>query len=353
MKFIHIADVHLGAAPDADRAWGQNRSAEIEGTFDRVLEICEEQQIDLLLIAGDLFHEPPTEEQLQQLDEKLSALSVTRTVMIAGARDYIAEDAPAAKYRFQSKTVLLPRDKTTNAYLKDINTCVTGFSYGKPEYRERTLEHINPGRSGAINILLGHGGDATHMPFSKEALARKGFHYVAMGHLHKPAHVLKNRMAFAGSLEPLGCGETGRHGYIYGEIQDGVTRISMQPISRRSYRKLEIQLTEELDENEILEAVELQIRKLGYDDIYMITLTGRMAEQVKPDFSKLKERYNIYSITDRTLSDRDALRLLQGNSNNLLGQFIQEMHQNKDVDEATRNKALRYGVEALRMTGDE
>lgn len=50
---------------------------------------------------------------------------------------------------------------------------------------------MRPGKPDAYNILLGHGGDMEHMPFSKEHVAKLGFQYVALGHMHKPAHILK------------------------------------------------------------------------------------------------------------------------------------------------------------------
>ena len=56
MNFIQIADVHLGAAPEAGRRDGGQREREIWDSFYRVIDICEEKQIDLLLIAVDLFH---------------------------------------------------------------------------------------------------------------------------------------------------------------------------------------------------------------------------------------------------------------------------------------------------------
>ena len=56
MKFIHIADVNLGAQPDRGRIWSDDRAKEIYDTFHRVIGVCEEQKIELLLIAGDLFH---------------------------------------------------------------------------------------------------------------------------------------------------------------------------------------------------------------------------------------------------------------------------------------------------------
>lgn len=55
MKFIHIADLHLGAEPDAGRAYSQNRSQELWETLQSVLEVCEEEQTDLLLICRRHF----------------------------------------------------------------------------------------------------------------------------------------------------------------------------------------------------------------------------------------------------------------------------------------------------------
>ena len=46
MKFIHIADVNLGAQPDRGRIWSDVRAKEIYSTFHRVIEVCEEQKIE-------------------------------------------------------------------------------------------------------------------------------------------------------------------------------------------------------------------------------------------------------------------------------------------------------------------
>ena len=59
MKFIHTADIHLGAEPDAGSSYTAKRPEELWNSFERLLNICEEEQTDLLLIAGDLFHRQP------------------------------------------------------------------------------------------------------------------------------------------------------------------------------------------------------------------------------------------------------------------------------------------------------
>ncbi len=355
MKFIHIADVHLGVKPDRGKLWSNDRVQEIQESFDNIIEICQEQSIDLLLIAGDLYHKPPTAQELKELDYKLKTLDVTKTVIIAGNHDYIEENSPWETYEFTSDTVVFPRDKAAKLYYEDINVCVTGYSYGRQEYTERILEKLKPGKEGAYNILLGHGGDKTHMPFSKEKLGRLGFDYIALGHIHKPAHILKNKMAFAGSLEPIDYTETGKRGYICGEVnEEGVTRITFVPCNKRSYVNMAVELEPGYTNAEILRVVEDNIKELGTQNIYRIMLKGKVDSNLDINLSGLVRRYNVNEVINRTESDYDVNELLEGNENNLLGRFIRALSEDShDYDEEIRTKAMRYGVEALLGAGDK
>lgn len=355
MKFMHIADVHLGARPDRGRVWSDERTTEIEESFRDVLRICEEQQIDLLLIAGDLYHEPPTITQLRALDYWLRTLPKTKTIIITGDHDYMAEDSDWRRFSFSSNTVLLPADRATNAYIEELNVCVTGYSYGRKEYTERILERLTPGKENTYNILLGHGGDKTHMPFAKEKLAKLGFDYIALGHIHKPAHILKNKMAFSGTLEPIDYTETGRRGYIIGEVDaSGTTRIQWNAHNVRSYVNLSLTLEQEASNANLVELVESKINELGKQHMYRILLKGTVHNDLQINLSSLTKRYYINEVIDRTKTDYDIEELLSQNENNLLGRFIQAMSdENGTEDENIRSKALRYGIEALLAAGDK
>ena len=83
MKFIHIADVHLGAQPDSGPLYSGGRSRELWETFERVIRVCEDEQADLLLIAGDLFHGQPLVRELREVDYLFSELTHTKVVLIA------------------------------------------------------------------------------------------------------------------------------------------------------------------------------------------------------------------------------------------------------------------------------
>ena len=53
MRFIHLADVHLGAVPDRGCPWSKEREEEIWSTFRRVIAGIREDPVDLLFISGD------------------------------------------------------------------------------------------------------------------------------------------------------------------------------------------------------------------------------------------------------------------------------------------------------------
>lgn len=353
MKFIHVADVHLGIKPDRGRIWSDERADEIYDSFKDIIKLCEQEKAELLLIAGDLFDAPPKEQNLKQLDFQLSRLTGTKTVIIAGANDYIEEGSVWESYVFNSDVIVMPRDKAANVYFEDINVCITGFSYGKPEYEDRILERLKPGREGAYNILLGHGGDKMHMPFSKEKLAKTGFDYIALGHVHKPAHILKNKMAFAGSLEPLNYTETGRRGYIRGEVDgEGNTTISWIPSNKRSYINMTLELQPDTTNAQLQEIVESEIKRRGRENIYRILLKGTIDSSMEINLSGLTRRYNINELIDRTEFDYTIDELYHGNETTLIGRFIDMFDYDGTEEDEIKEKAVSYGIEALLGAGE-
>ena len=67
IRFIHLADVHLGAVPDRGCPWSREREEEIWETFRRVIATIRKSPVDLLFIAGDLFHRQPLLSELPRL----------------------------------------------------------------------------------------------------------------------------------------------------------------------------------------------------------------------------------------------------------------------------------------------
>lgn len=360
MKFIHIADVHYGVQPEKDHSICETRTREIKETFQEVIQVAEEQKVDLLLIAGDLFHMPPTQSMLQEVDYLLCRLSKTRTVIIAGNHDYMAKGSPYEQYRFKSNTIAFPAGVVNHIYCEDINTCITGISYRTYEWKERIYDTLKPKKEGAINILLGHGGDESHIPIDVQKLSMAGFNYVALGHIHKPGVLVANQIAYSGALEPIHCGDTGTHGYIYGEIDEHGTKLVFQPFAKRQYITLSLELDQMCTGEEVIDAVEQEIIKLGAQNLYRIVMRGACQSSVAPDFHRLCRSYEIISIQDESHPDISLEQLYQENQNNLLGKYIARLRYGEDLQlpngevpsKEVVERALQFGIKAMLETGE-
>lgn len=56
IKVLHTGDIHLGYDFDGDYEYGRIRRKELRETFSYIIELCRQESVDIMLIAGDLFH---------------------------------------------------------------------------------------------------------------------------------------------------------------------------------------------------------------------------------------------------------------------------------------------------------
>ncbi len=65
MKFIHIADVHLGQNRTQEARTVKAEKGDMEQLGDTIA-VCEQKKDGMLLIAGDLFHRQPLLRELKK-----------------------------------------------------------------------------------------------------------------------------------------------------------------------------------------------------------------------------------------------------------------------------------------------
>ncbi len=349
MKFIHIADLHIGARPDSGFPWGEEREKEILESFRKITDVCNEQEIDLLLIAGDLFHRQPLIRELKEINYYFERLNKTRVVIIAGNHDYIGSRSNYIGFEWGERVHMLMEPSLDSVYLEDINTEVYGLSYHTRFITEPLYDTAQPGCEERINILLAHGGNEKDIPMDKKALLDSGFDYIALGHIHKP-QIFSERMAYSGCLEPLDKTETGERGYILGEIEkNGETstvHIRFIPNSVRQYIKLEITVHQGMTNGALLNLAKDKITEYGSENIYLLMFTGIRDEDIlfhKEDFKKLG---NVIEVIDDTVPDYDFEALFRENQDNIIGLYINRIKEGAKQDKIAE-KALYYGIEAL------
>lgn len=345
MRFFHVADIHLGASPDAGFPWGERRKEEIWESFRRLVARAEEEKIDLLLIAGDLFHRQPLLRELKEVNYLFSTLTRTKVVFIAGNHDYWKKGSFYEGFPWCKNVVCLGGASCQKAVFPELHTAVYGFSYHSREIREPLYDGLNPEDDGMFSVLLAHGGDEKHIPIDKRKLLASDFGYIALGHIHKPQILEKDRMAYAGALEPLDKNDCGPHGFLSGEYACGRLRLSFIPWAARDYRVLEIGTDEAETDISLEEKISQRIRESGKQNIYRVHLKGFR----DPDIVFQTERYrrlgNVIEVVDDTEPAYDFEKLRERHKDDVIGCFIDKLYR-PGMDE-TQKKALSYGVQAL------
>lgn len=345
MRFIHIADLHLGSSPEAEFLWGKNRAEEIWDSFAAVIDACNEKEIDLLLIAGDLFDRPPVWADLDRVAKLFARLTATEVVMIAGASDYITEDSPWKTYPWQSWVHMLSDKHCMNVQMGNINTSVHGCSYYALTEGKPYLEDARPDKESEYQILLGYTGDDNHMPADLSELSEKGFDYIALGYEHKASVMQNMHIAYAGSLEPLSVQETGKHGFILGEINEENTTIRFVPFACREYINIKVRLSSDITEDELEEKLTAAINQYGSDNIFTISLEGRYQPKEPYDRARLLALGNVADVKDGTMPDYNLVALLDEHKDDMIGMYLEEFL--KEPAGAREQKALYCGLEAL------
>ena len=152
MRFIHIADIHLGLEPSD----GRDRR-DLWNSLSQVFQIAEKQKIDVIFIAGDLFHRQPLMRELKEFNYLCSRLSHAKVVLIAGNHDYMHPNSNYRRFAFATNVIFLSGSEPEMVELEEYGACIYGFSYWQREIKESRYDDFRPKDIGKINILLGHG----------------------------------------------------------------------------------------------------------------------------------------------------------------------------------------------------
>lgn len=349
MKFIHLADVHLGAVPDRGTAWSSSREEEIWTTFRRIIAGIRENPVDLLFISGDLFHRRPLRKELREVNSLFASIPETNIYIIAGNHDCL--DAGSAYRTFEWAENVIFFDSEEIMCIDDDRMPVTvyGFSLCRNEIKEPLLRDACPEEGDGYHILLAHGGDEKHVPIDFSALASAGFDYVALGHIHKPQTIVKDKIIYPGSPEPLDRNETGPHGYVEGYTDDdGIIHTRFVPVAARIYEDITLVLDEETTQNDLEEELSDTIAERGLKNIYRVVLTGQRSPDLMLLPEKLKNCGNIVEIRDESRLMHDLDMLEKKYAGTLVGDYIRYFTL-KDTTEV-EEKALDYGLQALLET---
>ena len=345
MKFVHIADVHLGMQPDLGYSWSEARKRELYETFFRAIDFCKEQDVDLLLIAGDLFHRQPNRQELAEVFYALTKLNKTKVVFIAGNHDYMGPGSLYETEKWPTNVKVLQKENVETYHIEELNTYIYGYSYETQDVKENRIQNIRPLNKEGYHILLAHGGDESNNPLNRKELVDTPFDYVALGHIHKPERI-GARAAYPGSLEPLDKTETGAHGFILGTLGERGCYLQFINFAKRHYEQLIIEAEPGMTLYALRDKLQELIYEQGKENIYKILLEGIVSGQLLLEKEVLYSVGNIVEVVDRTKPDYDYEKLSYENRDNIIGMYIDSIR-DMDLSDEEKDLALYYGIKAF------
>ncbi|HEY3221195.1 MAG TPA: DNA repair exonuclease [Gemmatimonadales bacterium] len=222
MKLAHLADLHLGFRQfDRQTPKGTNqREADIAEAFRRAVDDLVEQQPELIVIAGDIFHSVrPTNAAIlfffRELHRLRSGLPATPVVAIAGEHDTPRSTETGTILRlYEALGVEIAIEEARRIVLPKLDCAVLAVPQQALARADRPALRPEPGGGGpTLNVLLTHGvygglgeerGTMEYggTALSRELLAPEKWDYIALGHYHTAQSVATNAW-YSGSLEYL------------------------------------------------------------------------------------------------------------------------------------------------------
>ncbi|PCJ11495.1 MAG: DNA repair exonuclease [Gammaproteobacteria bacterium] len=268
VRFVHAADIHLDSPL---KGLEKYESAPVEKireatreAFKNLIAFCLDEQVDLLLISGDLFDGDLKDFKAGLfLTSQLKRLSNANilTVIIRGNHD--AEAKMTKKLHWPDLVHELNVKKPETITFKALNIAVHGQGYAERDIYEDLSQHYPAAIAGMFNIgllhtaLQGRDGHAAYAPTSVEKLRAKGYDYWALGHVHQREVVDTNPyIVFPGNIQGRHAKELGPKGVTLVALEDShVESVTEHFLDVVRWDHCQIDLAEACNEGDVYHAI--------------------------------------------------------------------------------------------------
>ena len=403
LKFLHAADFHLdGAFSAADARQAASRRRERRELIFRMADYVNQNEIKLILIAGDLFDSAaPYRESIEETARALGGMRA-RVFIAPGEHDWYESGGLWDLNLWPDNVTIFKKNKLTAVRIPDWNLVIYGAAFTGPKQTQSFFKDFTVPRDGRellksnqsksknnksqdknqdnknqdkaqektrkktqykitryIGVTHGElcGGDieynGAYNPVSPEDVSFSGLDYLALGHIHEvgePVRLGKTLCAWPGCPEGRGFDEPGEKGFYIGDLADnGAVSLKFIPFAGRRYESIAIDVTG----GDPVGAIEAVLPPDTARDFYRIILTG----EVEADDLNLNQLREIFSGRFYSLELRDYTSLREDiwarmDENSLRGLFLRELRNKLDSAKTERDRriitrAARVGLAAL------
>ena len=409
MKIIHFSDLHIGYtrySKGIDLETGlDNRIVDFLNTFDELVNYALEENIDLVIFAGDAYKDRnPSQTHQKEFAKRLLKLTKANipVALVVGNHDMPGNKGRATAldifptmnvdnitvidklqlYELKTKSGIqiqilgMPwiRKGSLISRLSNIKKDITIEDLNKQIIQtldnslEKEISKINKSIpcifSGHLTVMEAKTSTETLMSigadymFPAQFFARPEFEYVALGHVHKDQVLIESPpVIYSGSLERVDFGEKNDiKGFYVIEIEpkksQGNRLVSYKkvPVSARNFREYIINIPEETEFPVNIIEEELKSNDIK-DSIARITIesTREHYESINdPKIQSILSNAKYLVSTELKLISEKKINDLQITENlGIIDSFEKYLENFKDINDQKRKRLLDFGKEII------
>jgi len=294
VRFVHTADLHLEAPfAGVDASDPIVRASLVASTFEafeRVVDLCVEEDVDFLLVAGDVYDNARNFNAQLQFQRQAARLDQAGVPVFVVEGNHDPESARPRDLRLPGNVRYFSTREVERVPVErdgEVVAAIYGRGYGKAAEARNLAKGFQreTGDQVAIGLLHtnvgGREGHEDYAPASMDDLRAGNMDYWALGHIHKPEVLSASpAIVYAGCPQGRSPKEDGPRGCYLVELTPGHAEIEFRPTSSVAWHRRSIDASglETLDDvRDALRAACDEVRSSSGDApaIVRLELTGR------------------------------------------------------------------------------
>lgn len=396
MKIIHCADIHLNSkmASNLTKEKAKERKAELLHTFIRMVDYAVKEEVQAVIIAGDLFDHNQINKttrnavydqiklhpwiefyylqgnhdsnsflsDMEEIPENLKLFGKEWITYIAGEGGTAMEDEASGSESQQSCDMGSSVSGLNQSAVRKV--AITGVELDQEN--SSSVYHSLVLDAGCFNIVVMHGQESEQSGKDKtevialRELRNKGIDYLALGHIHRYKEDkldARGTYCYCGCLEGRGFDECGEHGFVLLEIdeEEGTCRRTFVPFACRQLYEIPADVSGCHTTSDMKERIDnaLEQQEIASKSMVKVVMTGEIGVNDEMDIELLSKQFQdsfyFFKIKNQTKwkIDYHAYEL----DESLKGEFIRTVREAEGMSEEDKAAVIRYGI--LAVSGED
>lgn len=297
LKILHTSDLHLGAKLGwlGDKASEQRE--QLNKTFERIIDFAINEQVNVFIIAGDLFDNPHPSGVLRSfVDRQISRLLAKKiyVIILPGNHDCLEKGSVYLENFSEESFLHVFRTGDIESFnISDLDLTVYGSGI-KDKYTQevdfnKLVDQKNNTNNLKYSLAIVHGGVkikdnmTSKELIEPEEVEKSGFNYVALGDWHGVLNISNGstKAWYSGSPELLAKDQTNSGNILIIKIgDDGIFKVEKKGIGTRSVIQKEINIdqmsfneknTPEKLQRKLIDKIQTDISN---EDIVLVNILG-------------------------------------------------------------------------------